>query len=36
MAIERGVPPGAYYYQLENIDGVTATGVLSAYWEERP
>lgn len=33
---ERGVPPGVYYYRLENIDGATATGVLSAHWEERP
>ena len=33
---ERGVGPGVYYYRLENIDGQTATGVFSAFWEERP
>lgn len=32
---ERGVAPGVYYYQLENLDGVTATGVMSAFWEQR-
>ena len=33
---ERGVGPGVYYYRLENIDGQTANGVFSAFWEERP
>lgn len=32
---ERGVSPGTYYYVFNNIDGVTATGVFSAFWEER-
>lgn len=36
VADERGVGPGVYYYRLENIDGQTATGVFSAFWEERP
>ncbi len=34
IADERGVLPGTYYYHLENIDGATATGVFSAFWEE--
>ena len=36
VADERGVGAGVYYYQLENLDGETATGVFSAFWEERP
>lgn len=36
VADERGVGPGVYYYRLENIDGQTANGVFSAFWEERP
>ena len=36
LADERGVAPGVYYYVIENIDGATATGVFSAFWEERP
>lgn len=36
VADERGVDPGVYYYRLENIDGQTANGVFSAFWEERP
>lgn len=33
---ERGLPPGTYYITLSNIGSVTATGVYSAFWEERP
>lgn len=36
VADERGVAPGVYYFVIENIDGATATGVFSAFWEERP
>lgn len=36
VADERGVATGVYYYRLENIDGQTANGVFSAFWEERP
>ena len=36
VADERGAAPGVYYYRLENIDGQTANGVFSAFWEERP
>jgi len=33
---ERGVSPGVFYYRLENNYNLTANGVLSAVWEERP
>lgn len=33
---ERGVQPGTYYFRIKNTDGSTATGVLNAWWEERP
>lgn len=33
---EGRVAPGVYYFVIENIDGATATGVFSAFWEERP
>lgn len=32
---QRGVGPGTYYWKLENISNSTATGVFSAFWEER-
>ncbi len=32
---QRGVGPGTYYWKLENISDSTATGVFSAFWEER-
>lgn len=32
---QRGVGPGSYYWKLENISNSTATGVFSAFWEER-
>lgn len=31
-----GVQSDLYYYRLESIDGMTETGVFSAFWEERP
>lgn len=32
---QRGVGPGTYYWKLENISNSAATGVFSAFWEER-
>jgi hypothetical protein len=33
---ERGIAPGTYYIRLTNLGATTATGVLSAWWEELP
>ena len=32
---QRGVGPGTYYWKLENISNSAATGVFTAFWEER-
>jgi hypothetical protein len=36
MSDERGLPPGEYYLQIENLSNATVTGVYSIFWEERP
>lgn len=36
LSDERGVGAGVYYYRIQNVDGQTANGVFSAFWEERP
>ena len=36
MSDERGLPPGEYYLQIENLSNSTVTGVYSIFWEERP
>lgn len=33
---ERGLPPGTYYLQFENLAAGAATGVYYLFWEERP
>lgn len=33
---QRGVGPGVYYWELQNISNSAATGVFSSFWEERP
>ena len=32
---ERGVPPGTYYYVIQNVGNQTATVIFNGYWEER-
>lgn len=33
---ERGIAAGTYFFKLENFGLTVSTGVLSAWWEERP
>lgn len=33
---ERGIAAGTYYFRISNEGSGTATGVFSAWWEERP